>query len=82
MADIDSNQQMAKKIWDVTQNEVGTSAQTAIRYALSNNSVSGVVVGLAKLQHLDEACEAAQLGRLSDPLLNIIHNTIDAVDSI
>ena len=81
MADIDSNQRMAKKIWDVTQNEVGTDSQTAIRYALSNNSVSGVVVGLAELKHLDEACEAAQLGRLSEPLLNTIHKTIDVVDS-
>ena len=42
----------------------GTRAQTALRFALANPDVSGVMVGLAELSHLDEGLEAAEMGPL------------------
>ena len=44
----------------------GTRAQTAIRYALANPGVSGVLVGIAELDQIDEALAAIELGPLPD----------------
>jgi len=42
----------------------GTRAQAALRFSLANADVSTVVIGLAKLSHLDEALAAAAAGPL------------------
>ena len=47
----------------------GTRAQTAIRFALANPDIAGVVVGLAELSHLEEALAAAEMGPLPDEAL-------------
>ena len=46
----------------------GTNAQTAIRYGLAHPGVSGVLVGFAKPEHVDEAVAALDLGQLPDAL--------------
>jgi aryl-alcohol dehydrogenase-like predicted oxidoreductase len=51
----------------------GTRAQTAIRLALANPDISGVVVGLAELGHLEEALAAAEIGPLPDEALAELH---------
>jgi len=48
----------------------GTWAQTALRYVLANEDLSGAVFGLAELSHLDEILAAAELGPLPDDALN------------
>ena len=42
----------------------GSLAQTAVRFALSNQDVSTAVVGLARIEHIEEACVAAAMGPL------------------
>ena len=50
----------------------GTRAQTAIRYALSNPHVSGVLVGIAETGQIDEALAAIELGPLPDDALSLL----------
>lgn len=56
----------------------GTRAQTAIRYALSNPDVSGVLVGIAELDQIDEALEAIELGPLPDEALAYLERIYEA----
>jgi aryl-alcohol dehydrogenase-like predicted oxidoreductase len=48
----------------------GTRAQTALRFVLANDDISGAVFGLAELSHLDEILAAAELGPLPGDALN------------
>jgi L-galactose dehydrogenase/L-glyceraldehyde 3-phosphate reductase len=47
----------------------GTRAQTAIRYALAHPNVSGVLVGFAELDYIDEALAAVAMGPLPEQAL-------------
>lgn len=47
----------------------GTMAQAAVRYALSNPHVSGVLVGFSTLWHIDEALGAIEMGPLGAGVL-------------
>jgi D-threo-aldose 1-dehydrogenase len=47
----------------------GTRAQTAIRYALANDDLSTLVIGMASLDHLAEALAAIEAGPLPEPAL-------------
>ena len=44
----------------------GTRAQTAIRHSLANPKIAGVIVGLAELEHIDEAVAGFEAGPLPD----------------
>ena len=44
--------------------EHGTRAQVALRFVLSNPDISCAIVGMAELQHLDEALQAQAMGPL------------------
>ncbi len=44
----------------------GSRAQTAVRFALTQSRLSTIVIGLASMQHLDEALEAQSMGNLPD----------------
>ena len=48
----------------------GTMAQAAVRYALSNPQVSGVLVGFSTLGHIDEALGAVEMGPLASGVLS------------
>jgi D-threo-aldose 1-dehydrogenase len=47
----------------------GSMAQTAIRFALMNPGVSGVLVGFSKLEHIDEAVTAVDMGPLPESVM-------------
>ena len=47
----------------------GTRAQTALRVVLANPDIAGAVIGLAELDHLDEALAAVEAGPLPDDAL-------------
>jgi aryl-alcohol dehydrogenase-like predicted oxidoreductase len=49
--------------------ETGTPAQRAIRFALADQRISGVLVGFAALEHIDEAVAASQMGPLPESAL-------------
>lgn len=58
----------ARMVWEVLSQDPtdGTPAQQAIRFALMNPGVSGVLVGFSELGHIDEAVAAVDMGPLSD----------------
>jgi aryl-alcohol dehydrogenase-like predicted oxidoreductase len=63
-AAIPTEEMRARAVWQQLDERYGTHAQTAIRFALANPDIAGVVVGLAELSHLEEALAAAEMGPL------------------
>ncbi len=63
-SDIPVEEERARKVFDTLGCKFGSRAQTAIRYALANSDLSCVLVGLADLNHLEEALAAADMGPL------------------
>jgi D-threo-aldose 1-dehydrogenase len=58
-----------QKIREVLAKEPGSTAQTAIRFGLMNPGVSAVLVGFSKLEHIDEAVAAADMGPLPEEVM-------------
>ena len=50
----------------------GTKAQKALRYGLSNDDMSTIVIGLAEISHLEEALEGYEIGNLDEEILKKI----------
>lgn len=61
---VESEMQKAKAIFDEISLTYGTRAQTALRFALAQPKLSSVIVGLAELEHLEQAIEAEKMGPL------------------
>jgi D-threo-aldose 1-dehydrogenase len=64
--DLASEAATAQRIFARLGTAYGTRAQTAIRYALANGDLATIVVGLATLDHLDEALAAFAAGPLPE----------------
>ena len=62
-----------KKIINLTKDQIGTRAQIALRYGLSNKSISCIVVGFEKLDHLNEIIEAKNEGPLEEDFIEEIN---------
>jgi aryl-alcohol dehydrogenase-like predicted oxidoreductase len=63
-ADLGTEQRRAAAVFAVLQDNYGTRAQAAVRFALANPDLATVVVGLAELRHLEEAVAAQAKGPL------------------
>jgi aryl-alcohol dehydrogenase-like predicted oxidoreductase len=50
----------------VLDQEDGTTVQKAIRFALANPGISGVLVGFSKPAHIEEAVASVAMGPISD----------------
>ena len=61
-----------EKINFILKDIQGTKAQKALRYGLSNDNMSTIVIGLAKISHLEEALEGYELGSLDEEILRKI----------
>jgi L-galactose dehydrogenase/L-glyceraldehyde 3-phosphate reductase len=70
--DLANEERSAKAILDALGSEYGTPAQTALRFAISHPDLSGAIVGMAELSHLDEALAAVALGPLPQEALDRI----------
>ena len=57
------------KVRDVLGHEGGTMVQKAVRFALTNRGVSGVLVGFSTLEHIDEAVDSVDMGDISPAAL-------------
>jgi D-threo-aldose 1-dehydrogenase len=55
----------AEAVFAALHKEQGSRAQMAVRFALSNESVSSAILGLSETDHLDEAAAGAGMGALS-----------------
>lgn len=69
-ADLPLETRRAKAVFEKLGDRFGTRAQTALRFSLANPDLSCVVVGMAELDHLDQALAAAQMGPMSGDGLN------------
>lgn len=76
--DVASDTARMKAVLPLLSPELGQRSQVAIRYALRNSGVSGVVVGLAELEHLRLAIEAAEMGPLPADLYDKLDALADA----
>jgi aryl-alcohol dehydrogenase-like predicted oxidoreductase len=59
----------AKAVFDAVGAGQGTRAQIALRFVLSNPDISCAVIGMAELNHLDEALAGAEMGPLPEDIL-------------
>lgn len=59
----------AREVFTALGDGYGSRAQTAVRFALANPDIACVVVGLAELDHLEQALDAAGMGPLPDDAL-------------
>jgi D-threo-aldose 1-dehydrogenase len=69
---VESEARRAARIFSIVKSDYGTRAQTAIRFALAENRLSCVIVGLAEIDHLEEAITAEQMGALDDAAIGRI----------
>lgn len=64
--DVAKEEQRTRAVFAALGGAYGSRAQTAIRFALTNPDVSCAIVGLATLEHLDEALAGAESGPLPE----------------
>lgn len=62
--DIALEERRAHAVLEAAGEGHGTRAEKSVRFALSNPHVSGVIVGLAEIEHLRQAVSAAEMGAL------------------
>ena len=58
------------KVREALGAEAETLPQTAIRFALMQPGISGVLVGFSELEHIDQAVAALDLGPLPDSVMH------------
>ena len=68
---IDENElnSRVEKINSILDDVKGTKAQKALRYGLSSSDMSTIVIGLANIEHLEEALEGYDQGHLDEETL-------------
>jgi len=71
---IESETDKAAHIFDCIGDAGGTRAQTAIRFALTHPRFTTTIVGLAEIEHLEEALAAQALGPLPGSAIDSINN--------
>ncbi len=65
-SEVAKEEQRTGAVFAVLEDAYGTRAQTAVRFALANSDVACAIVGLATLEHLDEALAGAESGPLPE----------------
>ncbi len=75
--DVAADERRMAAVLPILKPEHGARSQVAIRYALRNPGVSGVLVGVAEIEHLSLALEAAEMGPLPDDLLHELDRLAD-----
>ncbi len=68
-ADLATEGARARAVFARLGERYGSRAQTAIRFALANPDLAGVLVGMAEPAHLEQALAAAAMGPLPAPAL-------------
>jgi L-galactose dehydrogenase/L-glyceraldehyde 3-phosphate reductase len=70
--DLAEEEQRTRAVFAALHGDYGSRAQSAIRFVLSNADISGAIVGLASLEHLDEAIAGAEAGPLPEAALDAL----------
>jgi L-galactose dehydrogenase/L-glyceraldehyde 3-phosphate reductase len=77
-APLPTEEARARAVFERLGERYGSRAQTAIRFALANPGIAGVLVGMAELAHLEEALAAAEMGPLPDTALAELSEVYEA----
>ena len=72
MIDIKEEERRVQRIYKVVGQTYGNRAQLAVRYVLSAESLHCTVLGLATLEHLQNAIQAVEMGPLPEDVLEKI----------
>jgi aryl-alcohol dehydrogenase-like predicted oxidoreductase len=64
----------AEAVWQALGGSHGTPAQTALRFGLANEALSTIEVGMAKMEHLEQALEAEAAGPLPEECYETLRN--------
>ncbi|MDG1883177.1 MAG: aldo/keto reductase, partial [Alphaproteobacteria bacterium] len=72
MIDIKEEERRVQRIYKVVGETFGNRAQLAVRYGLSAESLHCTVLGLATLEHLQNAIQAVEMGPLPEDVLEKI----------
>ena len=72
MIDIKEEERRVQRIYKVVGETYGNMAQLAVRYGLSTESLHCTVLGLATLEHLQNAIQAVEMGPLPEDVLEKI----------
>lgn len=75
--DVEADEARMRKVVPLLEPHHGHRSQVAFRYALRHPGVSGIEVGVAELEHLRLAIEAAELGPLPEDLLEQLDRLVD-----
>ena len=75
--DVAADEARMRRVLPLLRPEHGQRAQVAVRYALRHPAVSGIEVGVAELEHLRLAIEAAEMGPLPDDLIDQLDRLAD-----
>ena len=75
--DVAADEARMRRVAELLGPEHGARAQVAFRYALRHPGVSGIEVGVAELEHLALAIEAAEMGPLPAGLLAELDALVD-----
>lgn len=73
---VDDEERM-RQVAKLLDNSQGARSQVAIRYALADTRISGVLVGIAELEHLRLAIAASEMGPLPIDLLANLGRLVD-----
>ena len=60
------------KVRNLLEGEEGTMVQKAVRFALANRGISGVLVGFSTLEHIDEAVASVDMDAISPAALEAL----------
>ncbi|NQW16737.1 MAG: aldo/keto reductase [Chloroflexi bacterium] len=77
-ASLSQDEQRMQRIAPLLRDEHGSRSQVAVRYALANPGISGVLVGIAELEHLQLALDASEMGPLPDDLMSALNSEIES----
>ncbi len=77
-ADVAAEEARAARVWAVLGAAHGTPAQAALRFGLANPGVSGIVIGLAEMAHLEEALAGQAMGPLPDQAIAALRPVWDS----
>lgn len=77
-ADIATEHARAERLLAALPSSQGTRAQSAVRFGLAHPGISGIVLGLAELSHLEEALGAAAMGPMSKNVIETLQPLWDS----
>ena len=77
-ADVATEHARAERLLAALPGSSVTRAQSAVRFGLAHSGISGIVLGLAELSHLEEALGAAAMGPMSDDIIESLNPIWDS----